>query len=343
MGKITQDNFSSATFGSVSSIEVWPFNMMAGQTTIYHFTLPISSQIPAGGAVVLSFPAGFDVSAAQQDVRSPARRDLNGPGTGTITFKCFTNTTTLEGKSCAGTTNDNDTGAAQGGLADDGVVVNTSARTITVYLSAATRSENSDTHDVLTFDIAGIKNSTMPKDTTSSGYKVEIVTVDASGGTKESFDDEPSIFLSQPGSNTLTVTINVTGNQNGTMIVFLNSPQMGHLEATSTNFGGTTTATATFSNLLDGQYEIMTKPFVSIGGSDFIGIRNSARVDIDYAGTNANAVNAAAAVTLASASTGTTVTVNITGPAGEPLDVFAGGPNDFRKKTVTLSTPGGIG
>ncbi|MFA6430045.1 MAG: Ig-like domain-containing protein, partial [Patescibacteria group bacterium] len=94
------EGFSGTTFGFAPPIEVRPFNTMAGQTTIYGVRLPLSTQIPNSGKIVLTFPVGFDVSGAKQDVNSPMRADLNGPGTGTPTFACNLNGT--GGRSCAG-------------------------------------------------------------------------------------------------------------------------------------------------------------------------------------------------------------------------------------------------
>src|SRR3989338_5919443 len=148
-GQFIPTNFSTNTFGFAPPVEVKPMTTGAGKITTYAARIPISTQIAAGGTAVLTFPAGFDVSLASQDINHPMRTDLNGPGSGTITFRCLTNV--AGGKSCASGANSDDTGAAQGGLADDGVVVNTAARSVTVYLSAAT---NSTGHDFLEIFLA---------------------------------------------------------------------------------------------------------------------------------------------------------------------------------------------
>jgi pectate lyase len=135
------------------------------------------------------------------------RGDLNGPGSGTIKFKC--NTTVAGGKTCSGSalTGDTASDASVGGLADDGVMVNTGSRTVTITLSAATNSEG---HDFLTIDIAGIKNSTVPKDFNTSGYNVDIKTMNGSA-LLESLTSMP-IFIQSAGTNTLSGTITATGN-----------------------------------------------------------------------------------------------------------------------------------
>ena len=123
-------NISTSTFASFSQIEARPSLPQPGANSKYFFRIPISQQIVAPGKVVLTLPTGFSASGAKQDIASPMRGDLNGPGPGTVTFKCLTNV--AGGKSCAGGANADDTGTAQGGLADDGVVVD--GRTVTVYL-----------------------------------------------------------------------------------------------------------------------------------------------------------------------------------------------------------------
>src|SRR3989338_4178810 len=112
--------------------------MRADRPTIYGVRLPIARQIPANGTIVLTFPAGFDITGAMQDVNSPMRSDLNGPGTGTVRFKCQTSVT--NGKTCPASDGATVTGDAaadastMGGLADDGITVNAAARTVTIAL-----------------------------------------------------------------------------------------------------------------------------------------------------------------------------------------------------------------
>ncbi|MFH1145438.1 MAG: carboxypeptidase regulatory-like domain-containing protein [bacterium] len=322
-GGFIPTNFSSTTFGFAPPVEVRPFNMMAGQTTIYGVRLPISRQIPSGGTIVLTFPTGFDVSGAKQDINSPMRSDLNGPGSGTVKFKCSSSVN--NGKTCAGSANSDDTGTAQGGLADDGIVVNTASRTVTVYLNGAT---NSDGHDFLTIDIAGIKNSTVPKDFNTSGYTVDVKTKDSST-VVESLSSTP-FFIQASGSSSLGGTITATSNNGtGTMKVYLMSPMTGPLETTSANFSGGATASYSFTNLVNGEYYLFTDQTVSTSNADFNGKGSPERVVVNGATTFS--------FSLSNASTGgTNVTVRISGPANEPLDIFAGSPNGFKVKQVTL-------
>ncbi|MFA6096167.1 MAG: Ig-like domain-containing protein [Candidatus Paceibacterota bacterium] len=327
-GGFVPTNFSSSTFGFAPPIMVKPFNMMAGQTTIFGVDLPISSQIPAGGSIVLTFPSGFDVTNAKQDVNSPMRTDLNGPGTGAPTFKCAT-AGAPTGASCSGTLNADDTGTAQGGLAGDGVVVNTSARTVTIYLSAAT---NVTGFDFLRIDVASIKNSTVPKGFDTSGYTVDIKTKSADGSTViESLTSQP-FFIQSGGSNTLQGTITAGSANAGTMNVFLMSPMTGPMEAASATFSGGSAAYS-FPNLPSGDYMLFTDQTITLDGADYLGKSMPEMVRVTSTPTTYD-------FTLTSASSGTAVTVNITGPANTPLDVFAGSSTGFRVKQITLNGGG---
>ncbi len=346
-GGFTPTNFSSSTFGFAPPIEVRPFNTMAGQTTIYGVRLPISKQIPDGGKVVLTFPTGFDVTSAQQDVNSPMRRDINGPGTGAPTFKCQTNSTAINGKSCGGgAANSDDTGAAGGGLADDGVVVDVSARTVTVYISGATGSTN----DFLTIDVSGIKNSTVPKDFNTAGYTVDVKT--KNGATiLESLTSAP-IFIQSAGSYTLSGTITATSNdQSATMKVYLMSPMTGPLEATSAGFAAGETAAYSFSNLPAGDFMLFTDQTITLDGveassKEYTGKTIPERVVInettDLSSDSSNNDVIDYDFTLASNTAGgTNVTISINGPNAEMLDIFAGSPTGFKVKQVTLDSSAG--
>jgi len=329
-GAFVPTNFSGDTFGFAPPVDARPFNTMAGQTTIFGIRLPVSKQINASGSIVLTFPTGFDVSGAMQDVNSPMRQDLNGPGSGTVTFKCAS-AGAPTGASCSGTANSDDTGSAAGGLTGDGVVVNTSSRTATIYLSAATNVEG---HDFLTLDIAGVKNSTVPKDFNTSGYTVDIKTKNATGTLLESLTSQP-FFVQSAGASTLSGTITATGNdQSGTMQVYLMSPMTGQMSTTSADFSGGTTATYSFTNLPDGEYSLFTDQEVTIGIKSFSGKSIPERVVVSGATTyNFSMAN--------NATGGTNVTVSVDGPANEPLDIFAGSDSSYKVKQITLNGTAG--
>lgn len=328
-GQFIPTHFSSDTFGFVPSVEVRPFNTGAGKTTIYGARIPVSKQITSGGTVTLTFPSGFDVSGAKQDVNSPKRTDLNGPGSGTITFKCVADGAPT-GASCAGTANTDDTGAAQGGLAGDGVVVNTSARSVTIYLSAAT---NVSGNDFFEFDIAGIKNSTVPKDPTTAGYTVDIKTKNSTT-VLESLTSAP-FYIQESGSFSLTGTVTATGNdQSGTMNVYLMSPMTGPAVATTTDFAGGATATYSFTGLAAGEYMLMTDQTITLASLEYAGKPMPERISISG--------NTTKNFTLSSnTSGGINVTISIDGPSNEPLDIFAMSQTNFKVKQVTLDSSAG--
>lgn len=340
-GGFMPTSFSSDTFGYAPKAEVMPFNRMAGRSSIYQLRLPLSKQIPAGGTIELTFPIGFDVSLAQQDINSPMRGDLNGQGSGTIKFKC--NSSVASGKTCSGDTADtaDESGdSTKGGLADDGVTVN--SQTVIITLSAATLAEG---HDFLTVDLSGIVNSTVPKSFDTSGYTIDIKAKNGAS-VLETFTSMP-FFIDQAGTRSISGTITATGNdQAGTVKVYIGSPMTGPMETTSAAFDdatsgasdGATAATYTFSSLPDGEYWLFTDQSITLGSGasakDFVGKTMPERVVVSGGNATYN-------FTLASASSGTTVTVNVTGgPANEPLDVFAGSQNGFRVKQVTLDGAG---
>lgn len=326
-GGFMPTNFSGGNFGFAPPVEARPFSMMTNQTTTYHISLPISRQITAGGTVVLTFPTGFDISGAKQDINSPMRSDLNGPGPGVIKFKC--NSSVTNGKTCSGdSTITGDTAAdasTVGGLADDGVTVNATARAVTITISADTGSEG---HDFLNFDIAGIKNSAVPKDFNTTGYTVDIKT---KNGTTlmESLTSQP-FFIQAGGNYSISGTITATGAGTiaSTTKVYLMSPMTGPMDTTSSGFS-TDAASYSFSGLSSGEYFLSTDPSISLGSADFVGKQMPERVSVAGADKTYN-------ISLDSANVGTAVTISVKGPANEPIDVFASSPTGFRVKSVTL-------
>ena len=340
-GGFMPTSFSAGTFGFAPPVDVKPFSMMAGKTTVYGVRLPISRTMSAPTAaasstIVLTFPTGFDVSGAKQDINSPMRSDLNGPGSNTVKFQCAASVT--NGKTCPATGGSTVTGdftantATQGGLADDGVVVNATARSVTIYLSAATNSEG---HDFLSLDIAGIINSAVPKDFNTTGYTVDIKTKNGST-LLESLTSQP-FFIQAGGSGTLSGTITATGvgATSDTMKVYLMSPMTGPTDTTSSAFNGSSQATYSFSGLAAGEYFLFTDPTVTLNSTDFTGKAMPERINA----TSSTVYD----FTMANNSTGgTNVTIRIAGgPADEPMDIFAGSPTGFKVKQITLNSTAG--
>lgn len=343
MGEALPTHMDSSTFGFAPPVEVRPFSTRVSTTSVYDVRVPISKQIDAGGVIELTFPTGWDISGAKQDPYAP-HFDLNGPGSGTVKFKC--NTTTANTKICSGDSTISGDGSGdgpEGGLVDDGITVNTDTRKVTATLSAAT---NADGFDMIGFKLDGITSSSVAKMNGTQGYTVTVKTKSASGRTLETFTSLP-FFLQEAGNYTLSGTITATGNnQSGTIPVYLFSPQSGPLSTTSANFSGGTTAAYSFTGLSVGDYEIFTDPFVTINNAEFAGLQPR-RVRVNEAADTSTGDNANDNVIdedftiVSNTSGGTTVTLSVDGPSSETLDVFAHGPNGFRSRTITLDGDAG--
>ncbi|MDE1970288.1 MAG: carboxypeptidase regulatory-like domain-containing protein [Patescibacteria group bacterium] len=237
--------FSSGSFGFVPQVGVHPMNTTAGFTSGYAVDLPISTQIPASGKIVLTFPSSFTLANAIADTFSPANNDINGPGTGTVTIAS--------------------------------VVGDDTAHTVTVTLGGTgTQSNGGDTHDFLHFDLAQIVNPTVPN--TADGYTIDIRTLNGSNSL-ESFTSMP-FFITSAGSNSLTVNLTASGATNGTSTVYLLSPQTGPISRVSTAFVGAS-STVIFSGLQSGMYALMTDPIITLTGGTFIGQSNPTPVNVN--------------------------------------------------------------
>lgn len=318
------EDFNMGTMG-MRPINVMPMNQMAGSTTKYFVDIPISTQIPTGGYVELTFPEGWTVTGAKQDAQSPMNSDFNGPATGTITFA-----TTIP-------TNYTDGGGAQ---ANDGVGYITAARKVVVKLSAATQA-----NDFIHFDLDGIMNGSEPKDFGTSGYKVDIKTYNTSNALLEAMSSMP-FFLSAAGTGSISgrVTSGATG-LNGVK-VFLGSPMTGPMEVTTSADGAGTLVAGSndgefaFQNLPSGQFMVWTEPVFTVSATDYYGQERPEPVAV------AGATTKNFAVTAANGTNGATQPVTITWSGSLPsnlgfsnsIDIFAGSPQGFVKKTISSST-----
>ncbi|MEK7648741.1 MAG: carboxypeptidase regulatory-like domain-containing protein [Patescibacteria group bacterium] len=307
-------NMVGKAIGHIGPPEVIAHNQTTGELSGYIIRVPLTRQIPTGGAVQLIFPEGFDVTGAKQRANHPTWRDFNRDNAGTITFRCgasVANTT-----NCAGGANTDDTGTAQGGLADDGIVV-VSKTTVKAYLSVVFPPTNSTNPiDFIEFELEGIRNTSSALDHSSTDNTVKITTL--AGGELESISPSPIIILKQAGALQITGMITTPGNAaNGTVTVYLESEQAGFKSATSTNFSGTTTATFAFTGVqANTYYYVRLDPSVTLGGNEYSGsgvplFVNNANATADLPMTNTTTA-------------GTLVTITITGgPANELLDIFA--------------------
>ena len=302
------ENFASSTFGFVPQVNVRPMSPLVGISTLYFIDLPLSRQVKSlagGGKIVLTFPTGFDVSGAILDPYSPMNSDINGPGPGTVGISSLT--------------------------------INSGARAIDVNLSQNTRCDtgnaapcSGDAYDFLHIDIKGIVNSSIPKDMSSSGYTVDVKTMDSST-VVESMTSQ-AFYLIPGGSGNLLVVLNAAGASTGTTTVRIFSPSTGPRDAVTTAFSGGY-ATSTFTGLVADYYGIFTDSLITLGAIDYIGQMMPMPAQVSGSGTTT------VSLALQSTASLTTVTVNLTGPVGKTVDVFANSTNKFiKKKAVTTGS-----
>lgn len=274
----------------------FPMNMMAGQTSIYFVDVPITKQIPSGGKVILTFPSGFDVSAASEDANSSVNGDINEWGDGTVTI------------------------ASVAGVQ--------SSRTITITTATSATMAN----DFLHMDIAGIVNSSIPKEFGTDGYTVDIKTMTVGGVVLENISSMP-FFIQAGGSRTISGNVTATDAAGGTMKVYLGSPMTGPMETTTSAFSSGA-ATYSFSSLPNGEYFVFTDPFLTINLIDYLGKPMPEPVRISDGNATKNI-----ALETDSAAGKTQVLVHLKGDfSTDDVDIFANSPTGFRVKTVTPGT-----
>ncbi|MBI3046037.1 MAG: Ig-like domain-containing protein [Candidatus Harrisonbacteria bacterium] len=319
-------DFSSSGIGFMPPVSVRPLSTFVSASSTYIFELPIAKRIPANGTIVVTFPSTSDFGfccAATTSANNPLvkdlNKDINGPGD-SLTI-----------------------GISQ-------ITKNTTAKTITLKLDTATRSESGDVHDFLKFAVADIKNPSVPKGFDSSGYVLDIKSKDDSGNLLESFNANP-VFInggSLGGGATTTIQGVVSGNGanlNG-VAIHLMSPQTGPLDASSdsnglyqftnipinsqflsNNFGG------------GGEYYLFTDPFITPTGTTtaFFGETMPAPVRA----TSTSLLTRNFSLTATSSAINFNVKASTTAntfTATEQIDIFAGGPGQFIVRTVTPGT-----
>jgi protocatechuate 3,4-dioxygenase beta subunit len=285
----------------MNPVRVSPTNRSAGATSDYMVEFPVSTSIPVGGNIVLTFPTGFDVTnavAATAQTQSFRNSDINGPASGTITIASVT--------------------------------ANASARTVTIVTAGAATGVS-----FLSLDLKGITNSTIPS---AVGYTVDIKTRDGtSNNTLLENKTSAPFFLGQTGSYTLTVRVfNDNGAGGGTAgnnvkdgteagivgaRLFLFSPATGG-SSTTTIAGGV----ATTSNLSSGDYMLGIDPS-SVGSFPV----NSAPQQITIS------ANTTKNIGLGGSGSVLTIAGSVTGESGTKVDVFATSQSGFTKTTLTLT------
>jgi len=279
----------------------FPMNAIAGQQSLYFIDIPTTKSIPIGGKIIITFPAGFDVSQAVKDPYSPVNNDINEWNTGIVTIHSVTG--------------------------------DQSARTVTIIATTSATQLN----DYLHMDIKGIVNSNLPKDFGTEGYTVDIKTFTADGALLETIYTMP-FFITEGGANSISGEIHgVAGGDNGIMGVYLGSPMTGPMESevviTGTGDAGAD-GVYSFNNLPDGEYFIFTEPTITINGNDYFGNPHPEPIWLNGASSTKNIVLSP------ETSGGAPVTVSLTGNfstdgAADDVDIFAGSPGAFRVKTLS--------
>ncbi|HCB35257.1 MAG: hypothetical protein A2W52_03180 [Candidatus Taylorbacteria bacterium RIFCSPHIGHO2_02_49_25] len=322
-----QMDFSSAGIGFMPPVNIRPSSTFISASSTYAFELPLAKQIDASGTIVITFPSTSDfglccvaTTSAKNPFLKEENKDINGPSTGVIGIQT--------------------------------IAVNTVAKTVTLTLDAATRSENGDVHDFLRFSLADIKNASIPKGIDSSGYSLDIKSKSSAGTLLESFSANP-IYIgggSAGGGATTQIRGTVTGNGGNLagMTIHLMSPQTGPIDATTASDG-----TYSFTNLPVGsqflsnnfgggsEYYLFTDPYIS-GISD----SNGATTTAFFGNTMPTPIQATSTSLLtrdfALTPTSSAVNFNVhlsaaatTFTSTETVDVFAGGPGQFVVRTVT--------
>lgn len=293
-------------------------NSMTNASSTYGFEIPIATQIPANGQIVITFPSTSDFALCCVATSSPTmmmlndmNKDINGPGTGTIGIKAI----------------DKDA----------------PSKTITLTLDTATKNDGSDYHDFLRFGLTDIVNPSVPKGADTNGYALTIKTKSADGATilESSFNVNP-VYIGGGvigGTATTTVQGKIVSAYDGTtgldgVNVMLQSPVLGPMPKSVSTAGG---GNYSFTGLpINNDYFISTQSFIDPTGTttDYFGFGEPSPVRA----TSTSVINRN--ISLTSAAEGVSFAVKLTASgstftSSEQLDIFAGGPGQFTVKTAT--------
>ncbi len=281
--------------------QVSPMTRTAGAISDYRVNFLAATSIPLGGQIVVSFPAGFDVTRASTTAAtiSLCNADING--------QQFTGVPTIATA-----------------VADPG------AGTITITTAGAASGANA----FICIELSGIINSTVPS---TAGYTADIKTRDIAANNRAILETKTTspFFLGQAGNLTLTVNVFNDGNGNGVINanegiggvrVFGFSPAIGG-NSTTTNASGV----ATFTQLAAGDYMIGIDP-----GSLQIASSPVAFNSVPQLFT-ASSTNLVKNIIVSGGGSTVSISGTVAGPSGTSVDIFAMSPNGFGKTTVALT------
>ncbi|MBI5411841.1 S-layer homology domain-containing protein [Candidatus Peregrinibacteria bacterium] len=304
--------FGSATaeqFFNGSADNAFPFNPVASQdSNVFQIRFNPGVAVQDDDKVIITFPAGTDVTSAVPDTLSPFYQDMNENfHPGTVTFDSALDT--------------------------DGVSVDAAARTVTVQLSVSNGTPGAN--DPIVIDLRGITNPAIPKGPETSGYTVGLKL--QRGSTVQVNKTSMPYFIKAGGSYGITVSIkagNASSPDSVSGNVFLHGGgPTGALDRNVTVTNGS--GSVTFSGLVEGCYFMGTEPFVTLGANDYFGQMSPEPVCVNSGNTGPTKT-----IVLGSSSgtASVSLTVKFTGVSnfnGTDIDIFAGGPGRFVVKNLT--------
>lgn len=308
-GSFTVDQFA---FGQADM--AFAFNPTASQdANVFQVKFSPGVAVANGDKVVLTFPAGTDVTNVALDTFSPFYSDFNQFGAGVVSSSVISA--------------DNSTGKV----------------TVTLRVTGTPVA-----NDSLTIDLRKITNPSIPKGPTTGGYTLGIQLTNNAGTTVKATKTSMPYFIMAGGSNHITINIVAGVNTstpasgaNGTIFMHGGGPS-GPMDksVTLTNgaisaVDGTSVTNISYTSLNDGCYFFGTDPFATLNGVDYFGQMSPEPVCVN------NSASTTKYILLSPASGGggsVTTTIKLTGIAnfnGANIDIFAGGPGKFVVKSLT--------
>jgi hypothetical protein len=309
-----QGNASTGNTATVSGLAMEkaagsPVSNLTGLKTSYKFKLPITKQINSGGQIMIIFPANFDLANAKPLPGSAYNSDFNGSSAGAPAF-------------------DNSFDA-------DGVFVDALSNTIVVKIIGSSMAGGAD---ILNFELGDIGNSLMSTDLSSQGYKVVFQTKNAVGTILENIEALP-FYLQSAGANSLNVNVRLADNSDGGSSkakIYLDSSATGPVELLTDSFNATAAvfdATANVNGLPEGDYTLYSDPIIRLNGMNYAGVNPPVSFHLSSGVTNREII-------LNRDNAGSSLSVSVSGPANQALDVFASGINGFKKQALILDGSG---